>query len=194
MATIAYFTGMIAREKALELVNTHVKTRNIVKHLLATEALMRSLARRFGENEDRWGLAGLLHDLDWDYTKPTPEKHGLKSFEMLASEDIDDEMRSAIKIHNYVLGIEPRTLLEKALYCSEMMTGFIVAVTLVQPSKKLADVSVDSIMRKYKEKSFAAGARREIMNRCEEFLGFPVSELAQICLKAMHGISGELGL
>lgn len=185
---------MMNRQHGLSLVHQNVKTPNIVKHLLATEALMMALAEKFGQDRERWGLSGLLHDLDWDMTKKEPERHGLVSFEMLKNEDLDDEMRSAIKIHNYVLGIPPQTLLEKALYCSEMMTGFIVAVTLVQPSKKLADVSVDGIMRKYKEKSFAAGAKREIMNLCQEFLGISVQELAEICLRAMQGISAELGL
>lgn len=185
---------MMTREHALSLVHEHVKTPNIVKHLLATEALMGALAEKFGENKERWGLSGLLHDLDWDMTKKEPQKHGLVSFEMLKDEDLDDEMRSAIKIHNYVLAIAPQTLLEKALFCSEMMTGFIVAVALVQPSKKLADVTVDSVMRKFKEKSFAAGAKREIMSRCQEFLGISVQELAEICLRAMQGISLELGL
>lgn len=185
---------MITRERALELLHQNIQTPNIIKHLLATEALMKALARKFGEDEYRWGITGLLHDLDWDQTKKTPEKHGLISFEMLQNEDLDDEMRSAIKVHNYVLGIEPKTLLEKALYCSEMMTGFIVAVALVQPSKKLADIGVDSIMKKYREKSFAAGAKREIINKCEEFIGIPVSELASICLEAMQGIHEELGL
>lgn len=185
---------MISRDRALQLLHEHIKTPNIVKHLLATEVLMRALARKFGETEERWGITGLLHDLDWDYTKPTPEKHGLISYEMLKSEDIDEEMLNAIKIHNYVLGIEPKTLLEKALYCSEMMTGFIVAVTLVRPSKKLADVTVEAIVKKYGEKSFGAGAKREIINKCQEYIGMSVEELAGICLKAMQEISNALGL
>lgn len=185
---------MISRERALELLHEHVKTPNIVKHLLATEVLMRALAKKFSENEERWSIAGLLHDLDWDYTKPTPEKHGLLSYEMLKNADLDEEMLNAIKIHNYVLGIEPKTLLDKALYCSEMMTGFIVAVTLVRPSKKLADVTVEAIMKKYGEKSFGAGAKREIINKCQEYLGISIEELATTCLKAMQEISDDLGL
>lgn len=182
------------REHALALMYEHIQTVNIRKHLLATEALMRALARKFSEDENRWGLAGLLHDLDWDQTKKDPTKHGLISYELLKNENIDPEMLNAIKIHNYVLGIPPQTLLEKALYCGETMTGLIVAVALVQPSKKLADVSVESIMRKWKEKSFAAGANREIIGLCQEFLGLSVEDLAKICLEAMHGIHQELGL
>lgn len=185
---------MITRERALALLNQYIKNANIKKHLLATEALMKALGRKFGENEERWALTGLLHDLDWDLLNKDFTKHGLVSYDLLKNEDLDHEMLSAIKIHNYMLGLDPQTQLEKALYCGEMMTGFIVAVVLVQPSKKLADVTLDSLMRKWKEKSFAAGAKREIMEKCQEYLGISVEELASICLAAMQGISGELGL
>jgi len=185
---------MINRERALQLLHQHIKTQNIIKHLLASEALMKVLARKLNQDEEQWGLVGLLHDLDWDYTKTEPTKHAVMSAEMLKNEDLTDEMRSAIKIHNYVLGLEPQTPLEKALYSCEAMTGFIVAVTLVQPSKKLKDVTADSIMRKYKEKSFGAGAKREIINKVQEYLGISVEELAKICLEAMQGISDQLGL
>lgn len=184
----------MTREHAWELVQHHVKTPNIQKHLLATEALMRALARKFGEDEDRWGLAGLLHDLDWDLTKATPEVHGLKSYEWLQAEDIDDEMRHAIKIHNAMIGIPPQTLLEKALFSTEMMTGFMVACALVQPTKKLADVKVESVMKKYRDKGFAAGANRDTINMVEVYLGMTVEELAEVCLKAMQEIHEELGL
>ncbi|PJC36760.1 phosphohydrolase [Candidatus Peregrinibacteria bacterium CG_4_9_14_0_2_um_filter_53_11] len=185
---------MMSFEEALSLLREHVKTENIIKHLFATQVLMQALARKFGEDEHRWGLAGLLHDLDWDYTKPTPDRHGLMSFEMLADKDLDPEICSAIKLHNYMLDIEPQTLMEKALYCSEMMTGFIVAVALVKPSKKLDDVKVESVLKKFKEKSFASGARREIMERCEPYLGITLEELVTICLAEMKKISGKLGL
>lgn len=188
----------MTRNEAFALVNEYIKTPNIIKHLLATEAQMRALARKFGESanggEEKWGMTGLLHDLDWDITKSTPEKHSILSEEILKEKGFDANMVSAIKIHNYVHGIEPKTLLEKALYCSEMMTGFVVAVTLVQPSKKLADVTVEKIMKKYKEKSFGAGAKREIMNLAPEYLGISVEELADITLKAMQEIHEELGL
>lgn len=185
---------MMTRDQAVALMEKYVQTPNIRKHLLATEALMRVLARKFGEDEDRWGLSGLLHDLDWDETKSTPEIHGLKSYEYLKNEDIDEEMRHAIKIHNFMIGEAPQTLLEKALFSTEMMTGFVVAAALVQPSKKLAGVKVESLMKKYKDKSFAAGARRDIIATVEPYLGMTVEQLAGICLKAMQEIHEELGL
>lgn len=178
----------------MALMEKHVQSVNIRKHLLATEALMRALARKFGENEDRWGIAGLLHDLDWDETKSTPEVHGLKSYEYLANEDLDEDMRHAIKIHNFMIGVEPKTLLEKALFSTEMMTGIVVAAALVQPSKKLADVKVESLMKKYKDKGFAAGVRRDIIDTVQSNLGLTVEELAGICLQAMQEIHETLGL
>ena len=182
------------RAQAFALVKEYIKSPNIIKHLLATEAQMRALARHFGQDEEIWGLTGLVHDLDWDITKSEPEKHSLLAEKILLEKGFASEIVSAVKIHNYVHQIEPKTLLEKALYCSEMMTGFVVAVTLVQPSKKLADVTVEKIMKKYKEKSFGAGAKREIMNLAPEYLGINVEELTGITLETMQGIHTELGL
>lgn len=155
---------------------------------------MRALAKKFGEDEEAWGLAGLLHDLDWDMTKSEPEQHSLVAEKILLEKGVDEKIVSAIKIHNFMHGIEPQTLMEKALYCGEMMTGFIVAVTLVQPSKKLEDVSVEKIVKKYKEKSFGAGANRDIMDLSIQYLDMSVEELARITLEAMQGIHEELGL
>lgn len=182
------------RAEALSLLNEYIKTQNIIKHLLATEAQMRALAKKFGEDEEKWGLTGLLHDLDWDMTKSEPEKHSLVTEKILLEKGVDKEIVSAIKIHNFIHNIEPQTLMEKALYCGEMMTGFIVAVTLVQPSKKLEEVSVEKILKKYKEKSFGAGANRNIMDLSIQYLNISVEELARITLSAMQGIHKKLGL
>ena len=153
------------RDKAIELINQYIKNENLKKHLLATEALMKALANKFGENQEIWGLAGLLHDLDWEITK-----------------------------HNHLQGLIPETLLEKSLYSCEEITGLIVAVALVMPNKKLAEVTVEKIMSKFKEPSFARGVNREIIKKCEEMLNISVEELAEICLKAMQEISDQLGL
>ncbi len=185
---------MITHEHALELISQHVTTDNTKKHLLATEALMRALAQKFNEDEDRWGITGLLHDLDLDITKHELHKHGIVGYDMLQHEDMDEEMRTAIKKHNYMLEIEPETLLEKALYVTESMTGFIVAVTLMQPTKKLADVGVSSIVKKWKDKKFAGGVNRSIVEKSQTMLGMSVEEVAAICLKAMQGIHEQMGL
>lgn len=181
------------REEAVALLNQHVKTPNLIKHMLATEVLMRALARKFGENEEKWGIAGLLHDIDYDETKD-PKEHSLKGYEILKSAGVDPEICEAVKIHNPTHGFKPQTLLDKALFCGESMTGFLVACALVMPDKKLASVSLDSAMKKFRTKSFAGGVKREEIMQCEELLGMKVEELMEACLKEMQGISDELGL
>lgn len=181
------------RQEALELLNQHVKTPNLLKHMRATEVLMRGLARKFGEDEEKWGIAGLLHDIDYDETKDANE-HSIKGYEILTAAGVDHEICNAVKIHNPTHGIPPVTKLDKALLCGETYTGFLVACALVQPNKKLAEVSVESAMKKFGSKSFAAGADREIMKQCEPLLGMKVEEMMEICLREMQGIASELGL
>lgn len=185
---------MDLREKSLKLIDQYLKNENLKKHLLATEALMRELAKKFNENEEIWGIAGLIHDIDWELTKETPEKHSLIGAEILEKEGFPKEIIEAVRKHNHIHNFEPETLLEKALYSCEEMTGFIVAVALVMPNKSLDEVTVERIMSKFKEPSFARGVNREIIKKCEELLGIRVEELAEICLKAMRSIKDQLGL
>jgi hypothetical protein len=182
------------RQKALQLIDQYIQNQNLKKHLLAAEALMKALARKFNENEEIWGLAGLLHDLDWEITKETPEKHPLIAVEILEKEGFPKEVVEAIKKHNHLQGLIPETNLEKALYSCEEITGFIVAVALVMPSKKLSEVTVERILNKFKEPSFAKGVNREIILQAEPMLGLKLEELAEIALKAMQEISEDLGL
>ena len=184
---------MMNRDEALKLLHEHVKSPNLLKHMLATEVLMRGLARKFGEDEHKWGIAGLLHDIDYDITKD-PKEHSLKGFEILINAGLPIEICEAVKIHNPAHGIPPATLLDKALLTGETMTGFLVACALVTPEKKIANVNVDSAVKKFKSKSFAAGADREIMKQAEPLLGMKVEELIEICLKEMQNIAGDLGL
>ena len=176
------------------MLGEHVKTPNLIKHMLATEAFMRGLARKFREDEHKWGIAGLLHDLDWDQTKDNPENHSLVAYEMLTGLGVDPEIANAVKIHNDRHDIEPVTMLDKALLAGETYTGFITACAMVQPDKKLASVTPESAAKKFKSKSFAAGAGRELMKRSEDLLGMPVEEMIALCLKEMQAISGELGM
>lgn len=157
---------------------------------------MRALARKFDqhEHEEVWALAGLLHDLDWELTKDTPHEHSLKSATILQDHGAPAEVVNAVRVHNHIHGFQPETLMEKALYATEEITGLIVAATLVLPGKKISDLTVDSVMRKFKEKSFAAGVNREILKRSQELIGLSVEEVSEIALKAMQGISDELGL
>lgn len=184
------------RQRALELIDQYIKNENLKKHLLAVENLMRHLAKRFGEEdkEEIWALAGLLHDLDWEITKETPERHPFIAVEILEKEGFPKEIIEAIKKHNHLQGFIPETTLEKALYTCEEITGLIVAVALVMPNKKLSEVTVERILNKFKEPSFAKGVNREIVLKAEEFLGLNLSELTEIALKSMQEISDQLGL
>lgn len=184
----------MSRNEALDLLKQHIKNENLIKHSLAAEALMKGLARKFEENEEKWGLAGLLHDMDWEETKDNFDQHSLKTFEYLKDTDIDEGVALAIKRHNPVHKLELETLLDKALYSAEEITGLVTACALVQPEKKLASVTKESVMKKFKVKSFAAGVDREIVGQVEPLLGITVEELVDVCLREMKKISKELGL
>ena len=182
---------LITRDRALELLNKHLKNKNLFKHCLAVEAVMRDLAKRFGEDEELWGLTGLLHDLDYDYTKNEPERHGLVTLELLKDEDVPQEMLDGILAHCGKK--ERKTLIEKAIYPADPVTGFIVAAALIRPEKKLEVIDVDFLKRRFKEKSFARGASREQIKACKE-IGMTLDEFLELSLNAMKKISDELGL
>ena len=181
----------MTREEAYELAKSRLKNRNLFKHVLAVEAVMRALARHFGEDEERWGLAGLLHDLDYEETKDDPERHTLVTAELLQNYDADEEIVHAIKAHNNRVPRE--SLMDKAIYAADPVTGLIVAAALMHPSKKLAGIDVPFVLRRFKEKRFAAGANREQIRSCEE-IGLSPEEFLDIALRAMQGISEDLGL
>ena len=182
---------MISRDRAMDLVKTHIKTKNLIKHSLAVEAVMRKLAKLFGEDEELWGITGLLHDLDYEYTKNDPEKHCLKTLEILEGEDLPQEALDAILSH---CGKKEREkLIEKAIYPADPVTGFIVAAALIRPEKKLEVLDVDFLKRRFKEKAFARGANREQIKACED-LGLSLDEFLKISLDAMKEISKDLGL
>ena len=181
----------MTREEAYELAKSRLKNRNLFKHVLAVEAVMRALARHFGEDEERWGLAGLLHDLDYEETKDDPERHTLVTAELLQNYDVDEEIVHAIKAHNNRVPRE--SLMDKAIYAADPVTGLVVAAALMHPSKKLAGIDVPFILRRFKEKRFAAGANREQIRSCEE-IGLSLEEFLDIALRAMQGISEDLGL
>jgi len=183
------------REEALKLVQQYVKNGNSIKHMLATEAIMRFLARHFGEDEEIWGLAGLLHDLDMeivDYRK-NPEKQGIVGAEMLEKMGVNKVITEAIKAHNEATGKIRETRIEKAIFCTDPLTGLIVAATLVLPSKKLADLTIENVLNRFKEKSFAKGANREIIRSSAE-IGLSLEDFVKIGLEAMQKISQALGL
>jgi putative nucleotidyltransferase with HDIG domain len=182
------------KEKSLRLVDEYIHNENLKKHIYAVQNFMKALAKKFGEDENIWEIAGLLHDLDWEITKETPEKHSLIAAEILEKEGFPEEIINAVKVHNYIHNIEPKTLLEKALYSTEELTGFIVAVALVMPNKSLDEVTVERVLDKLKEKSFARGVNREIIYKSEELLGIKLEELIKICIDSMKEIRDKLGL
>jgi putative nucleotidyltransferase with HDIG domain len=181
------------REKALEIVKANIKNQNLIKHMIATEAIMRALARRFGEDEEEWGIAGLLHDIDLDIVGDDMTVHGKISAEMAAKAGANEAMTHAILCHNEMLGVERENNFDKALYCADPLTGLITAAALVRPEKKLAFVEVKSVAKRFKEKSFAAGANREQIAACGE-LDLELNEFIELGLKAMQGVAEDLDL
>jgi putative nucleotidyltransferase with HDIG domain len=182
------------REKLFNLLKENLKNPNLIKHSLAVEAGMRALARYFGEDEEKWGIAGLLHDIDYEKTKGDPNLHSKVGSQILKEMGFDQEICDAILTHNEAHGILPLSKMAKALFCLDPLTGLIVAATLVLPSKKLKDLKVENVLNRFKEKSFAKGANREIIKKCEEYLGLPLEKFVEITLKAMQEISDQLGL
>ncbi len=183
----------MTREEAYELLTGYLTTKNLINHSLAVEAVMRRLARHFGEDEELWGLAGLLHDIDYDRTKDDPEKHSLIGAEILQEKGLPEELVYAVKVHNEIHGLPRKSLLDKALYATDPLTGLIVAGALIRPEKKLEAVKVKSLMKRFNEKAFARGANREQIASCSE-LGLTLEEFLTMGLEAMQGVAGEMGL
>lgn len=183
----------MTREEAHDLLTEHLKTPNLLKHTYAVEAVMARLAERFGEDPERWGLVGLLHDIDYDQTSDDPDLHSRKGADILAQEGMDTEMVEAVRAHNDRHGFARETAMAKALYATDPLTGLIVAAALIHPDKKLDSLDVDFIMNRYGESSFARGARRENIASIEE-LGLDLEEFVQLALQAMQDVSDDLGL
>ena len=179
------------RDEALELLKQNVKCENLLKHMFATEACMKRLAKEFGEDEDKWALAGLMHDIDYELIGDDFSKHGLVGGDILEKNGIDNEIIDAVRVHPG--NSERVTKIAKALYAVDPLTGLIVAATLMHPEKSLKAVDTNFVLNRFKEKRFAKGANREQIKSCEE-LGLDLEKFISICLEAMRGISNELGL
>jgi putative nucleotidyltransferase with HDIG domain len=184
---------MLNRDQAMQMVKKHVKNKNLIKHMLAVEVIMRQLAAHFGEDVERWGLAGLLHDVDYDKTAKEPEQHSLLGAEMLAEAGLGEDLVYAVKVHNEAHGLPRNSLLDKALYAADPLSGLIVAAALIHPERKLAAIDVPFVLNRFKEKSFARGVSREQLQTCSE-LGLTLEQFIELGLQAMRGISSELGL
>lgn len=188
---------IMTRKEALDFVNSLIKNKNLVKHMIATEAVMASLAERFGEDEEAWRVVGLLHDADYEFCKDDPDKHTFVLEEKIeeAGLSIDGDQLHAIQTHNHKhTHVQPKARLDWALICADDVNGLIIAAALVQPGKKLASVTLKSLKKKYKSKNFAAGVDRERIQSCEDKLGIPLDDFLQLSLESLQGVSGDLGL
>lgn len=187
---------MISRQEALELLHSKMQSVNLRKHCYAVEAVMRTLAKHFAEDKEKWGIVGLLHDGDYEFTKENPGNHAkLMANWVRELGETDEELLTGIESHGWFhQGKFPQTKMQWSLFCCDELTGLVIAVTLVRPSKKLADMTVENILDKWNQKSFAAGVKREDIEKCEKELGVPLKEFIGIALKAMQGIHEELGL
>ena len=184
---------MITRQEAVQLLEESISSEPMKRHCYASEAVMRALARRMGRDEEEWGMAGLLHDIDVEVTHADPYTHGPYAANLLAGK-VSPEALDAIVMHNEVAtGKERTTEFQHALAAGETITGLITATALVYPDKKVASVKVKSITKRMKEKAFAASVKRENILECEK-IGIPLDEFAEISLKAMQEVSDQVGL
>jgi len=179
------------REEALELVKKYLKNKNLIKHSLAVEACMRAMAAKLNQDVDKWGLAGILHDLDYEITEKSPELHTTETVRILQELDVESEVICTIQAHAGQISCNSE--MEWSIFSIDPLTGLIIAATLMHPSKKLKEIELAFIKRRYKEKSFARGARREDIEQIKN-IGIDLDEFITICLESMQGISGELGL
>jgi len=182
------------RKEALELLKKEIKNQNLIKHSLAVEAAMKDLAEKFDQDKEKWGICGLLHDIDYEKTKNAPDLHSKTGSDFLKNLGLEEEVCQAILTHNQIHGLEPKSKMAKALFCLDPLTGLIVAATLVLPSKKIKELKTENIINRFGEKSFAKGANREIIGKCQDYLNLKLEEFVEICLFSMQKIAYQLDL
>ncbi|MEN6617540.1 MAG: HD domain-containing protein [Syntrophorhabdus sp.] len=185
---------MISRDDADGLLKKYVTNERMLNHCYASEVVMRAIARRLGEDEEKWGIAGLLHDIDIEVTEADLNRHGLEARKILADKDVDPDIIDAIIMHNETAsGKKRQTKFQHALAAGETITGLIIATALVYPDKKLTSVKTKSVTKRMKEKAFAASVNRDYIMECE-IIGIPLPEFAELAINAMREISDTLGL
>ncbi len=185
--------GVMDREQTIEFLRRHVKTEMLMKHLYTVEASMRGYARKFGEDEDRWGVAGLLHDFDWEIC-PTPEDHPSFGAQILRDHGYPEDMVRAVLTHGDHTGIPRQSLMEHTLYAVDELSGFVRAVALVRPSKSLDDVTPRSVRRKMKDKPFARDVNRDDIVRGAEELNIDLDEHIAFVVESMKPVAEQIGL
>ncbi len=181
------------RAEAFALVKEYVKSPNLINHMLAVEAAMRHYARKFGEDEETWGIAGLLHDFDWEI-HPSLEEHPQAGEPILRERGVPENVIRAVLSHADHTGVTRETPMEKALSACDEVTGLVTAVALVRPSRSLYDLSASSVKKKWKDRAFAAGANREEISRSATEFGVDLWEHTEEVISAMRQIAPELGL
>jgi putative nucleotidyltransferase with HDIG domain len=181
------------RDEALAIVREHVKNEGLVKHMLSVEAAMRFYAEKFGEDVERWGLIGLLHDFDWEI-HPTLEEHPQAGAPILRERGVPEDIIQDVLSHADHLNMQRDTLVRKAIVACDEITGLITAVALVRPSRSLYDLKVKSVKKKWKDKAFAAGTSRPEMEHAAQEFGIDLWEHAENVIGAMRRVAPELGL
>jgi putative nucleotidyltransferase with HDIG domain len=179
------------RDEALNLLTAHLHNKNLIKHCLAVEACMRALAVRLGHEPESWGLAGLVHDLDYELTEKSPELHTVETVKILEGAGFASDIIHAVQAH---AGKAPcQSPMDWSIYAADPLTGLIIAAALMHPDKKLKSIDLEFVKRRYKEKHFARGARREEIEQCRH-LNLDLDEFIAVCIGAMQGIDAALGL
>lgn len=194
------------RENAFSLVNKLIKNKNLIKHSLAVEAIMRDLALDLNKknsekadtgckmfDEEKWALAGLVHDIDYEDTADDPLRHSLVSEGILLKNGFDEDIVYAVKVHNDTHGLPFKSEMDIALFASDPVSGLIVASALINTDKKIESIDADFVVKRYREKSFAKGANRKQMLACEK-LGYTLEEFLSVALSAMKKIGAQIGL
>jgi putative nucleotidyltransferase with HDIG domain len=180
------------RQQALKILHEYVKNENLIRHMLAVEAAMRYYAEKFNQDPEQWGIAGLLHDFDYEI-HPTLESHPQDGVPILRKKGVPEEIIRAVLSHADHTGVPRETLMEKALYACDEVTGLIIAVALVRPSRSLDDLEVSSVKKKWKDKAFAAGANRQEIEKGAQELGIDLWEHVGNVIQAMRRVAKDLG-
>ncbi len=181
------------REEAWAILTEHVKSDNLLRHALAVEAVMRHMARKRGGDEEQWGVIGLIHDVDYEQH---PDEHLQHAPRILEAHGWPPEYIRAVLAHGWGIctDVEPRTDLEKTLYAVDELTGLVAAAALVRPSRSVMDLPVKSVRKKWKDKSFAAGVNREVIQKGADLLGVELAELIADTIEGMRSVAREIGL
>lgn len=183
---------MLNRDEAITLVRQYVTNDNLIKHMISVGAIMKGLALHFNEDAELWEAVGILHDIDYEKVGQDWEKHGAISAEMV-KDLLPEKGLYAIRAHNEQTGYSPKNLIDICLYSADALSGLVIAMGLMLPDKKLANVKVSSLVKRMKDKSFARGVSRENINRCSE-VGLELQDFLQIGLTSMKAIASEIGM